>query len=95
MNVIYDLYDSTAKTKICGYNTCFAKKVAAVSCSPGVYRLPAAGLGIWLMGQLGCAWVGAWVHGSGDDDDDVVGVGRMHVYTTWIGEVGYTYKIEV
>ena len=40
---------------------------AAVSCSPDVYRLGGVGLGFWLTGKLGRAWVGswhgAWVHG--------------------------------
>ena len=35
----------------------------------------------------GCiAWcTGIWVDGV---YDDVVGLGKMHLYTTWIGEVG-------
>ena len=38
--------------------------IAAVSCSPLSYRLPAMGFGIWLTDKLGCAWVSAWVvHG--------------------------------
>ena len=75
--------------------------MAAVSCSPGVYKLPATGLGIWLTGKLGCAWVGArvgawhgcmgaWCGWCGDGGGVVMfgGVGKLHVYTTWIGEVG-------
>ena len=33
------------------------KKTAAVSCSPGVYRLGGVGLGSWLPDMLGRAWV--------------------------------------
>ena len=33
------------------------KGVAAVSCSPSLYDSGGAGLGIWLTGKLGCAWV--------------------------------------
>ena len=36
---------------------------AALSCSPGVYRLGGVGLGPGTMGKLGCAWVGA-CHGA-------------------------------
>ena len=34
---------------------------AAVSCSPDACLLGGAGLGIWLTGKLGHAWVGAWL----------------------------------
>ena len=34
---------------------------------------------------MGGAWHGAWVHGGGDV---MMCGGKMHVYTTWIGEVG-------
>ena len=37
------------------------KHIAAVSCSPDEYRLGGAGLGFWLTGKLGSAWVSAWV----------------------------------
>ena len=33
---------------------------AAVSCSSVTARLGGIGFGIWLMGKLGRAWVGAW-----------------------------------
>ena len=36
---------------------------AALSCSLTGPRLGGAGLGFWLMGKLGRAWVGAWVPG--------------------------------
>ena len=43
-------------------------------------------MGFGLTGKPGGAWVDAWlVHGMGD----VLGVGKMHSCTTWIGEVGY------
>ena len=35
--------------------------LAAVSCSASLYDSGGAGLGIWLMGKLGHAWVGVWV----------------------------------
>ena len=35
--------------------------VAAVSCSPDSYLLGGIGLGFWVMGKPGRAWVGAWV----------------------------------
>ena len=46
------------------------KWVAAVSCSPDAYRLPAMGSGSGTTGKphrawVG-AWVGAWVYGWGD-----------------------------
>ena len=34
--------------------------VAAVSCSLNGYYGAGVGFGIWLMGKLGHAWVGAW-----------------------------------
>ena len=38
--------------------------IAAVKCSPSVYRLGGVVLGYFLTGKLGRAWVGAWVvHG--------------------------------
>ena len=44
-------------------------KTAAVSCSPIPYYPAGVGLGFWLTGKLGHAWVGAWVgaclHGGG------------------------------
>ena len=36
--------------------------IAAVSCSPDVYRLGGVRFGFWLTGKLGCAWV--VVHGT-------------------------------
>ena len=37
---------------------------ASASCRPDAYRFPTTGLGVWLMGKLGRAWVSAWVvHG--------------------------------
>ena len=39
-------------------------RTPAVSCSPDVNRLGVVGLGCWLTGKLGRAWVSAWVeHG--------------------------------
>ena len=38
-----------------------AKDAAAVSCSANVAWLAGTGLGFWLTGKLGRAWVGAWV----------------------------------
>ena len=50
----------------------FNVALAAVSCSPTWCRLGGAGLGFWLTGKLGRAWVGAWVQvnliqGEGSD----------------------------
>ena len=39
--------------------------IAAVFCVAGVYWSGGVGLGFWLTGKLGCAWVGAWVAARG------------------------------
>ena len=36
-------------------------------------------MGIWLMGKLGCAWVGAWVHGVVVISWSVGGVFKLYV----------------
>ena len=50
--------------------------------------LGGARFGFRTTGKLGRAWHGAWVFGCDDVDDDLVGVGKLHGYTTWIGEDG-------
>ena len=46
--------------RICGIEKT-REGTAAISCSPDVSRFGGAGLGFWLTGKLGRAWVGAWV----------------------------------
>ena len=50
--------------------------LAAVPCSPDVYRLRGVGLGSRTTGKLGRAWVGAWVVHVGGDGDVVMMCGE-------------------
>ena len=47
--------------KHCNMSDC--KEAVAVSCGSTGYMLWWEIWGFWLTGRLGCAWVGAWVHG--------------------------------
>ena len=49
-------------------------------------------MGSGLTGKLGRAWL---VHGCMVVVGDVVGVGLLHVYTTWIGDVGLGVGFQV
>ena len=69
------------------YQLKLIKKASAVSCSLNVYRLPATGFGLGLMGKLDCAWVfacvGAWVHGCMGGGGGGGGDGVGDVWWRW------------